>query len=281
MSLSPFAMAATFRSGPIHTEARAQWWFVFAGHKLLVAGNSNGAPQIVKEHPATLGMATQFIRLLGRLGTIACYVAAVDKGQIPPANMEFRDLRGLYGALDDDAFRLAGRAIQIIHWHHEHLFCGRCATPMEDDDREELARRCPSCSMVSYPRLSPAVIMSVVRDDHILLARGPRFPKGMYSALAGFVEPGETLEEAVAREVMEEVGVRVGKIRYLASQPWPFPHSLMIGFTTVYESGDIVIERGELEDARWFSRKDMPLLPSPISISRLLIDNFLALGEKR
>jgi NAD+ diphosphatase len=123
--------------------------------------------------------------------------------------------------------------------------------------------------------------MSVVRDDHILLARAPRFPKGMYSALAGFVEPGETLEEAVAREVMEEVGVRVGQIRYLASQPWPFPHSLMIGFTTVYESGDIIIDRGELEDARWFSRKDMPLLPSPISISRLLIDNFLALGEKQ
>lgn len=280
MSLSPFAMNATFRSGPLPTEASAQWWFIFSGHKLLVAGDGDGAPQMVKEHPATLGMATPFLRLMGRLDTIACYVAAVDKGQPPPANMEFRDLRGLYGALDDDVFRLAGRAMQIIHWHQEHLFCGKCATPMEDD-RAELARRCPGCSMVSYPRLSPAVIMSVVRDDHILLARAPRFPKGMYSALAGFVEPGETLEEAVAREVMEEVGVRVGQIRYLASQPWPFPHSLMIGFTTVYESGDIIIDRGELEDARWFSRKDMPLLPSPISISRLLIDNFLALGEKQ
>jgi NAD+ diphosphatase len=280
MSLSPFAMAATFRSGPIHREASAQWWFIFAGHKLLVAGDGDGAPQIVKVHPETFGMATQFTRLLGQLDTVACYVAAVDNGQFPPANMEFRDLRGLYGALDDDVFRLAGRAMQIIHWHQEHLFCGKCATPMEDD-RGELARRCPSCSMVSYPRLSPAVIMSVVRDGHILLARAPRFPKGMFSALAGFVEPGETLEEAVAREVMEEVGVRVGQIRYLASQPWPFPHSLMIGFTTVYESGDIVIDRGELEDARWFSRKDMPLLPSTISISRLLIDNFLALGEKR
>lgn len=278
MSLSPFAMNATFRSGPTRTGGNAQWWFIFAGHKLLVAGD--GAPQIVKEHPETLGMATQFTRLLGQLDTVACYVAAVDKAQLPPPTMEFRDLRGLYGALDDDVFRLAGRAIQIIHWHQEHLFCGKCGLPMEDD-REELARRCPGCSMVNYPRLSPAVIMSVVRDDHILLARAPRFPKGMYSALAGFVEPGETLEEAVTREVMEEVGVRVGQIRYLASQPWPFPHSLMIGFTTVYESGDIIIDRGELEDARWFSRKDMPLLPSPISISRLLIDNFLALGKKR
>jgi NAD+ diphosphatase len=280
MSLSPFAMAAPFRSGPMHAQGSAQWWFIFAGHKLLVGHDSDGAPEIVKGHPATFGITTQFTRQLGRLDTIACYVAAVDKGQLPPANMEFRDLRGLYGALDDDVFRLAGRAIQIIHWHQEHLFCGKCATPMEDD-RKELVRRCPSCLMVSYPRLSPAVIMSVVRDNHILLARAPRFPQGMYSALAGFVEPGETLEEAVAREVMEEVGVKVGEIRYLASQPWPFPHSLMIGFTTVYESGDIIVDRGELEDARWFSRSAMPLLPSPISISRLLINNFLALGEKR
>lgn len=274
MTLSPFAMTTPFRSGASDGSASRQGWFIYAGNRLLVGVDERGAPAVVDRPPESLGLTAHFTRSMGMLGDLACSVAAVAEHQQPPAAMEFRDLRGLYGALDDDLFRLAGRAIQIVHWQREHLFCGRCATPMEDDP-EELARRCPRCAMVNYPRLSPAVIMSVVRGDRILLARSPRFPKGMYSALAGFVEPGETLEEAVAREVAEEVGVRVGAIRYLASQPWPFPHSLMIGFTSLYQGGEIAIDRREIEDARWFSRHDMPPLPSPISISRLLIDSFL------
>lgn len=277
MSLSPFAMTTPFRSGPLEGQSSAHWWFIFSGQRLLVRLDEREIPHLIEQGPDVLGLTTHFIRTLGRLGSIGCSVASVSEGQPPPASMEFRDLRGLYGVLDDDVFRLAGRAIQIVHWQREHLFCGKCATPMQDDPKE-LSRRCPRCSMVSYPRLSPAVIMSVERGDQILLARSPRFPKGMYSALAGFVEPGETLEEAVAREVAEEVGVTVGKVRYLASQPWPFPHSLMIGFTTVYQGGEIVIDRNELEDARWFSRHDMPTLPSPISISRLLIEDFLKRG---
>ncbi len=117
--------------------------------------------------------------------------------------------------------------------------------------------------------------MSIVREDHILLARAPRFPTGMYSTLAGFVEPGETLEEAVSREIYEEVALSVDNIHYVASQPWPFPHSLMIGFISTYKSGEIRIDKKELEDARWFSVRDLPVLPSTISISRLLIENFI------
>ena len=278
MNLSPFAMTVPFRSGADGGCASPQWWFIFAGNKLLIRLDERGLPAMVEHPPEALGLTASFVRRMGCLGQVVCSVAAVAENQPPPATMEFRDLRGLYGALDDDLFRLAGRAIQIVHWQRDHLFCGRCASPMEDDPAE-LARRCPHCAMVSYPRLSPAVIMSVTRGDQILLARSPRFPKGMYSALAGFVEPGETLEEAVAREVAEEVGVRVGKIHYLASQPWPFPHSLMIGFTSVYQDGELAIDRDEIEDARWFSRHDLPTLPSPISISRLLIDHFLRQGE--
>lgn len=273
-------MTIPFHGGAGDDCDSAQWWFIFAGNKLLIRLNDQGLPAMVEHPPQALGLETSFVRRMGLLGRVTCSVAAVALDQPPPATMEFRDLRGLYGALDDDLFRLAGRAIQIVHWQREHLFCGRCASKMEDDPAE-LARRCPNCAMVSYPRLSPAVIMSIIRGDQILLARSPRFPKGMYSALAGFVEPGETLEEAVAREVAEEVGVRVGEIRYLASQPWPFPHSLMIGFTSVYQDGEITIDRNELEDARWFSRHDMPPLPSPISISRLLIDHFLRQGAGR
>ncbi len=117
--------------------------------------------------------------------------------------------------------------------------------------------------------------MSVVRDDHILLARAPRFPAGMYSTLAGFVEPGETLEEAVIREVFEETAIGINNVRYVASQPWPFPHSLMIGFTSTYISGEIHVDHEELEDARWFSVAELPGLPSEISISRFLINNFI------
>jgi NAD+ diphosphatase len=144
--------------------------------------------------------------------------------------------------------------------------------------RVELSKICPACKFISFPRLSPAVIMSVVRGKEILLARSPRFPAGMYSTLAGFVEPGETLEETVAREVQEEVNVEVCNIRYIDSQPWPFPHSLMIGFSAQYAGGDIRVDNNEIEDAQWFSRDNLPLLPTRMSIARHLIELFIKSG---
>ena len=188
--------------------------------------------------------------------------------------MQFKGLRSLFGRVDGDHFILAGRAVQILHWQREHRFCGKCGTAMENR-KTELARICPACGFVSFPRLSPAVIMSVIKKDQILLARSPRFPSGMYSTLAGFVEPGETLEEAVKREVREEVDIRLGNIRYIASQPWPFPHSIMIGFTADYAGGEIAVDGDEIEDAGWFSVENLPILPSKVSIARLLIDRFI------
>lgn len=164
--------------------------------------------------------------------------------------------------------------MQILHWHKEHCFCGKCGTAMKNR-KTELAKICPACEFVSFPRLSPAVIMSVTRGNQILLGRAPRFPPGMYSTLAGFVEPGETLEEAVKREVREEVNIRINNIQYVASQPWPFPHSIMIGFSASYVDGEIEIDNHELEDAKWFSVRNLPALPSKITIARLLIDNFI------
>jgi NAD+ diphosphatase len=145
---------------------------------------------------------------------------------------------------------------------------------------KERARECPACSFVTYPPVSPAIIVAVRRGNRLLLGRSPHFPKGRYSVLAGFVEPGESLEEAVAREIFEEVHIAVKDIRYVASQPWPFPHSLMVGFTALWESGEIRIDEKEIEDARWFSPEDLPDLPPPSSISRRLIDAFLLeMGE--
>jgi len=141
---------------------------------------------------------------------------------------------------------------------------------------------CPDCKVPQYPRLSPAMIVTVERDREILLARGPHFPPGIYSCLAGFVEPGESAEQAVEREVFEETGIHVGEVRYFGSQPWPFPNSLMLGFTAQYESGEIVLEDEEIEDARWFHADDMPnFFPGRMSISQWLIHDFLERNRTR
>jgi len=161
-----------------------------------------------------------------------------------------------------------------VDWDRTHQFCGRCGAPMEAKATER-AKLCPRCGLHHFPRLAPAVIVLVERGHALLLARSRHFTQGMYSVIAGFVEPGETLEEAVVREVREETGISIRDIKYFGSQPWPFPHSLMIGFTAAYESGEIVLEDSEIEDAGWFTRDNLPPLPGKISIARRLIDGFL------
>ena len=185
--------------------------------------------------------------------------------------MGWEGLRALFTVLEDAHFALAGRAVQLLDWDRSHRYCGRCGTPTEAKS-EERARACPACKLAVYPRISPAVMALVRREGEILLGRSPHFPPGMYSALAGFVEPGETLEQCLAREVEEEVGVQVSRIRYFASQPWPFPNSLMIAFVCDWESGEIRPQAGEIEAANWFKVLQLPKLPSKISIARRLID---------
>jgi NAD+ diphosphatase len=191
-----------------------------------------------------------------------------------PAGFSFQGLRGLWGRLDEESWRLAGRAVQLVDWDRNHRHCGRCATPTQRQT-EELSRTCPQCGLHHFPRISPAVIVRIERGDEILLARSPHFAPGVYSTLAGFVEPGESLEETVLREVHEEVGVTVTNLRYFSSQPWPFPNSLMVGFVADYESGELALQPGEIEDAGWFTVDTLPALPSPLSIARALIDDFI------
>ena len=181
---------------------------------------------------------------------------------------------GLYGRVDDLRWTLAGRAVQLVDWDRTTRFCGRCGTATEPMPGER-ARRCPSCGLLAFPRLAPAVITLIERDGEALLARGRAFPVPMYSCIAGFVEPGETMEEAVHREVHEEVGVSITDVRYISSQPWPFPHSLMIGFEATWAGGDIVIDEKEIVDAQWFRADDLPMIPPGMSIARTLIDRWL------
>jgi NAD+ diphosphatase len=220
---------------------------------------------------------------LGRLGEADCWAAeAPAECPPPPPGWGWEGLRTLFSVLEDAHFAIAGRAIQLLDWDRNHRYCGRCGGPTEAKT-EERARACPACKLTAYPRLAPAVMALVRRENQVLLARSPHFPPGMYSALAGFVEPGETLEQCLAREVAEEVGVQVSRIRYFASQPWPFPNSLMIAFVCDWAGGEIRPQDGEIEAAQWFDVLQLPKLPSRISIARRLIDAVVGemAGEKR
>jgi NAD+ diphosphatase len=212
------------------------------------------------------------------LGTLAgrhCWAVDVDDGGDADVDVDaFVDLRVLWGSVDELTWMVAGRGVQLVEWARTHRFCGRCATPTEEAPGER-ARRCPACGLLAFPRLAPAVIMLVERDDgRALLARNALFPAGVFSCLAGFVEPGETLEDAVRREVREEVGVEVGDVDYRGSQPWPFPHQLMIGFGGRYVSGEITIDDNEIVEAHWFTPDDAPRFPSNMSIASRLIDGW-------
>nr|WP_246269990.1 NAD(+) diphosphatase [Methanofollis tationis] len=192
-----------------------------------------------------------------------------------PAGLRPVPLRDLFGTVGDEELGIVGRAVQYVDFDRTHRYCGQCgAATLRKKD--EIARVCPSCGLVAYPRLSPAVIVRVTDKERILLARSPHFPAGRYSVVAGFVEPGENVEHAARREVMEETGIAIANLRYFGSQPWPFPHSLMIGFTADYGGGEAVPDRQEIEDAGWFNADALPDLPGPASIARALIEDWLA-----
>jgi NAD+ diphosphatase len=260
-------------------------WFVFRGDKLLVELGPPERPSddprfrlrpawarlpLLKSNKILWGQALRTL-YLGRLDRVDCFAAELAPDAEVPAGLAWEGLRPLFSVLDDDLFALAGRALQLLEWDRNHQFCGRCGTPTEPK-RDERVRVCPACKLSAYPRVAPAVMALVRKERQILLARSPHFPPGMYSALAGFVEPGESLEQCLAREVAEEVGVRVGRARYFASQPWPFPHSLMIAFVCEWQGGELRPQAGEIEDAKWFEVLQLPKLPSRISIARRLID---------
>jgi NAD+ diphosphatase len=247
-------------------------WFAIRGGELLVHARGGIEPL---PGPEALGLELRGTHYLGALGALHCWSVELAPDAEPPEGMAFRGLRQLYGVLDTSLHAVAARAVQIVEWDRTHRFCGVCAAPTAAHPSER-SRVCTACGLAQYPRIAPAVIVAVVREDELLLGRSPHFPPGIYSVLAGFVEPGESLEQAVYREVLEEAGIEVEDVHYFGSQPWPFPHSLMLGFKARYRSGELRADGVELEDARWFHRDDMPMLfPGNVSISQWLIRDFL------
>jgi NAD+ diphosphatase len=288
MNEMPFTSPADFSAGVAsQTPSERAYWFAFKADRLLV---ELGPPSPQPSGDLRVPSRPSWAKLpllknnnwlwfeptrtlyLGRLAGTDCWAAeAPREAAAPPPGMAWEGLRTLFSVLEDAHFALAGRAIQLLDWDRNHRFCGRCGAATEAKT-EERSRVCASCGLGAYPRISPAVMALVRREGEILLGRSPHFPPGMYSALAGFAEPGETLEQCLAREVEEEVGVQVSRIRYFASQPWPFPNSLMIAFVCDWVSGEIRPQAGEIEDAKWFKVLQLPKLPSKISIARRLID---------
>jgi NAD+ diphosphatase len=247
------------------------YWFAYSGGRLLVVPSASDVALPQTTNLGELGLAPVRTQYLGLLHGRHCFSAELADELPPPEGMTWFGLRRLYGQIGELEFSLAGRAIQIMEWDRTHQHCGVCGTPTERKSNER-ARVCPNCAHSVYPRLAPAVMVLIRDGRRVLLARSSRFPPNMYSALAGFVEPGETIEHCIEREVLEEVGLAVTKLRYFGSQPWPFPHSLMIAFFADYAGGDIVPQPDEIEDAQWFDVDSLPGLPMPISISRWLID---------
>lgn len=255
-------------------------WFIFQGSHLLVT-HSEG-PVALPDDAAASHLGDVIVRrhVIGQLEGRVCHGIEVAADSAPPPGYAFAGLRALFGRADDVLLALAGRALQIIDWDRTHLYCGRCGAPTQLRTHER-ARTCPSCQLVVYPRIAPVVMGLILRDHELLLARSPHFAPGVYSAIAGYCEPGESLEMALKREIREEVGLEVRDLQYFKSQSWPFPHSLMVAFTCHYQSGIVVPQPGEIEDARWFTPDALPLLPHPVSIARQLIEATLSLMKSR
>ncbi len=262
----PSVTAPTHRTEPA-------LWFAFAGDKLLYRENSPEVVPVLLDF-ADLGLQTIRQQYLGTLNGQHCYSVELAEPVSAPEGMMLAGLRQAYIHLDQALFTVAGRAVQVVNWDKTHQFCGQCGAKTVNHPTDR-AKICPECGLSNFPRISPAIIVRIRRGNQILLARAPHWPAGMHSNIAGFVEPGETLEQTVEREVMEEVGIRVKNIQYFDSQPWPFPNSLMLGFTADYAGGEIKIDQVEIENAAWFTADNLPQLPPPMSIARRMIDAFL------
>lgn len=255
------------------------WWFLCSGDRVFVTGGCSGVSIPFINGPSQINVETNRPLHLGALRGHPCFAASVRNTDNPSEGVLLRDLRGLYDDLEDSLFRLAAAAVHFAGWDRRLRYCSRCGAELRLK-ADERAKECPACKQLEFPRISPAIIVLVERGDELLLARAARFPEPFYSVLAGFVEPGESMEEAVHREIKEEVGIEVKNIRYFGSQPWPFPDSLMIGFTAEYAGGEIRIDGKEIVEAKWFGAGNLPRIPGSISIARRLIDRFIEKHSK-
>lgn len=247
-------------------------WFVFDGQKLLVTDKLE-LPDRNNEFIQQSIFKRQLSLELTKFSHIAAELAS---SELIPVDMQWMDLKQLYRLLPSNIIVFAAKARQLIEWDKSHQFCGECGAKTNAATHEH-ARTCihANCHRIFYPPISPVVMVAIERGPEILLARSPHFPPHIYSVLAGFMTPGEDVETAIHREVLEEVGIKIRNLQYFGSQAWPFPSSLMLGFQAEYDSGDIICEPIEIEDAAFFHVNALPQTPAGnVSISAWLIEDF-------
>jgi NAD+ diphosphatase len=249
-------------------------FFIFQGTKLIV--NKTGSGIIIPSGKDILGLGVEHSRpmFIGELDQKPCFCAKSLSSFSESQFFALHGLRELFGSLSEKVFKMAALGLQVNNWDQVSRFCGKCGEHLRVM-KTERAKECLSCGHIQYPRISPAVIMAITRGNKILLARSTQIKFSFYSVLAGYVEVGETLEECVKREVLEEVGLSIKNIKYFGSQSWPFTNSLMIAFTAEHASGEIRIDQNEILDAAWFSPGNLPQLPGWGSIARQLVDSFV------
>jgi NAD+ diphosphatase len=261
------------KSGDKPSEVRGEW-IIIQDQRLIVLADGEGFRLPAGAAPTAFDGLLGEPFWLGRRRGTECWVAALPRDASIPEEFRAETLVPMQGArLSDDLLSLGGMAMQALWWESTSSYCPRCGERMERL-AGEWGKRCPRCRYEHYPHLHPAVIVLVRDGDRCLLARKAGWAPNRYALVAGFVDNGESLEGAVAREVKEEVGLDVTDIRYVGSQNWPFPSQLMVGFVATYAGGDVRIDQDELEDARWFPRGALPDLPSRHSISRFIIDHY-------
>jgi NAD+ diphosphatase len=250
------------------------WWFVYSGYRLLTAasGETVSVPSTKELDAPGLHITRQLY--LGSFQGHPCYAAEGEFQDKSSSDFTFQDLRTLFDHLEEGLYEIALLGVHLVEWEKACQFCSQCRGTLQS--RSDMrAKECMTCGRLEFPRISPAIIVLVEKENTLLLARSPRFPGLFFSVLAGFVNPGESLEEAVHREVHEETGITVKNIAYFKSQPWPFPDSLMIGFTAQHESGEIQIDGDEIIEAAWYTPDRLPQIPGKLSIARQLIDWFV------
>jgi NAD+ diphosphatase len=306
-AFNPINRVSEHRDEPAFLESQlndpsARFVVIGRDRPVLKEGNGKFDPLFTRAEAMTLGDVRETV-FLGLSGTLPVFAVLLDdeaisivetvsadglvdtRRQIIPGrpDLTVRDLRSVTteGLLPDEQIGYLGQAKSVMYWHARHRFCSACGSP-SNPAGSGWRRECPNCGAQHFPRTDPVVIMLAVSGDDCLLGRSGRFGKGMYSALAGFLEPGETIEDAVRREILEESGIRTGRVAYVASQPWPFPSSLMMGCIAEALNRDITVDLAELEDCRWFSRRDVELMlahthpdgyqaPNPIAIAHHLM----------
>jgi NAD+ diphosphatase len=245
--------------------------FIFVGKEvLLIDGTIPFYESIQKVKP---DVSSQ--KYIGKINHIKCFALEIVPGNGIISLGELVGLRQLYALLPDPQLRAAIYGFQIVLWNRKTKYCGGCGSLTEENLPEVTVKSCPECKEDFYPKISPSVIVAVINNDKILLAQHKRVTNGMYTVLAGFVNPGESLEECIHREIKEEAGIEVTNIRYFGSQPWPFPDSLMIGFIADFAEGELKPDNDEITDLKWFKANEIPEWPDKVSIARSLIDYFI------